>query len=223
MSAGWAAVGSCLERNAMTRLYIDKQEVMPLPPNLTSLEQILQLVESDHLSPDVIIRDIQIDGLPLATADQEFCLPERIHDREKIEIFTSSLRDVALDSIREAIVYLERIAKATPSMASSFRLHAAQPDFENLKQFYEGFYWTNLLLDRLERSFEIPLDAVVVQGISAREHHLKLAALLKEVIEAHEKRDFGLVADLLEYEIAPLIPTCKEIFVAVRDRVLQRA
>jgi hypothetical protein len=207
----------------MTRLLIDKREVAQLPQHLTSLEQVVKLVEADHLSPDTIIRDIRIDGQPLANANDEFSIPDRITDRETIEIFTSTVGEVALDSIREATVYLERVAKATPLLASGFRSKCGRQDFENLKQFYEGFYWVNLLLDRLERTFDIHLETLTVNGVTAREHHLHLATLLKGVIDAHEKRDFGLVADLLEFEIAPLIPACKDLFAAVRQTVLERA
>ncbi len=207
----------------MTRLYIDKREIAQLPADLTSLEQVVKLVEADHLSPDTVIRDIQIDGQSLASYEGEFRIPERIDNRETIEIFTSTVREVALDSVQEAIVYLERIEKATPLLAASFRSQCGRHDFENLKQFYEGFYWINLLLDRLERSFEISLETLGVSGRSAREQHLQLAALLKEVIDAHEQKDFGLIADLLEYEIVPLIPAWKDLFSAVRQRVLESA
>lgn len=204
----------------MTRLYINKQEVASLPPDLNSLEQVLELVETAHLSPNVVIRQIQIDGLPLIQEEQAASLSEPIHLREKIEIFTSTLQEVALDSIREAMTYLGRVEAAIPSLASGFRNRAGAEDFENLKQFYEGFYWVNLLVDRLERSFQVPLETLSVCGIGAREHHVKLASILREVIAAHEQKDFGLVADLLEYEISTLIPGCKELFQAVRSRIL---
>jgi hypothetical protein len=204
----------------MTRLYVDKQEIAPLPPDLSSLDQVLKLVQSTHLSPNTVIRQVQVDGLPLISDDRNSCIPERIDNREKIEIFTGTLREVALDSIGEAITYLERVETATPSLASSFRAAAGPEAFENLKQFYEGFYWANLLLDRLEQTFHIPLETICVGGGNARQHNAKLATALKGVVEAHEKKDFGLVADLLEYEVAPIIPGCKDVFAAFRDRIL---
>jgi hypothetical protein len=207
------------ERKVMTRLVIDKQEVTKLPPDFTSLEEVVRLVESDHLSPDTVIRDIQIDGCALLSNDREPDWLQRIDDREVIEFFTSSLREVALESIREARVYLERMEAVIPSLAKSFRVQYGKQEFENLKQLYEGFYWLNLLLDRLERSFGIVLETFLVAGQSLREHHAKLANLLKEVIAAHEKRDFGLLGDLLEYEIVPMLPAWKIIFAAIEEKV----
>jgi hypothetical protein len=204
----------------MTRLYIDKQEIGPLPPDLHSLDQVLKLVENTHLSPNAIIRQIHVDGRPWLQDDQAACLPVGVGDRETIEIVTGTLQEVALDSIREAITYLDRVGLATPSLASSFRAAAGREAFESLKQFYEGFYWMNLLLDRLERTFRIPLETMCMGGGNARDYHAKLAEALKGIIEAHEQNDFGLVADLLEYEIAAMIPACKDMFAAIRARIL---
>jgi len=203
----------------MTRLYIDKQEVASsLPSDLKSWGDVLSVVEKNHLSSDHVIRHVQIDGQPLVQSDRTIC-PDRIGLFGKIEIFTSSLREAALDSIREANIFLERVAAAIPCVSSSFRSRADLDDYENMKQFYEGFYWVNLLLDRLEHSFRIPFDSLRVDGVTAREHHLKLAGILKKVIEAHEKQDFGLVADLLECEIAPLIPISGNVLEAIREHI----
>jgi hypothetical protein len=204
----------------MTRLYIDQQEVAPLPPDLSSLEQVIKLVETRHLAPQTIIRQVHIDGLPLIADGAGASLPDRIDDREKIEIFTGALSEVAADSIREAITYLERVESATPSLATSFRSTVGPEAFDNLKQFYEGFYWLNLLLDRLGGTFEVPLESVPARNTTARQVHADLISSLKGIIEAHEKRDFGLVADLLEFEVLPMVPVFKEVFAAIRGRIV---
>ncbi|MGD0308281.1 MAG: hypothetical protein ABSC02_03245 [Acidobacteriota bacterium] len=204
----------------MTRLYVDKQEVAAIPQDLNSLDQVIRLVERDHINGDAIIRQIQIDGHPLIPDGNTHSLPDCIANKEKIEIFTGTLQEVALDSIQEAIAYLDRVEATTPVLANSFRNSIDASTFENLKQFYEGFYWINLLIDRLAQTFHVPLDAGEAGGALAGAHHAKLTSALKALIEAHEKMDFGLMADLLEYEITPLIQGSKEIFTAIRGRIL---
>jgi len=204
----------------MTRLFVDKREVAAIPPDINSLDQVIRLVEKDHISGGTIIRQVQIDGRPLIQDASIQSLPDCIANKEKIEIFTGTLHEVALDSIQEAVAYLERVEATTPMLANSFRTSVGTSAFENLKQFYEGFYWVNLLMDRLTQSFRIPLNAGQAGGESAEEHHNKLASALKALIEAHEKKDFGLMGDLLEYEITPLVQGCKEIFAAIRGRIL---
>ncbi len=204
----------------MTRLYIDKQEIAPLPADVNSLDQVLRLVESNHLARNTAVRQIEVDGHPLIRNERAAGSAENICDGEKIEIFTASLYEVAVDSIREAVTYLERAETAIPSLSASLRIQAAPEASSILRQFYEGIYVINLLLQRLEQSFQVPLAELETRGGSARVCCMRLAALLKEVIDAHGKRDFALLADLLEGQIGPLIPAFKGIFEAINSRIL---
>ena len=52
------------------------------------------------------------------------------------------------------------------------------------------------------------------------DHHKNLISALKAVIDAQEKRDYALIADLLEFEVLPLVPVCKSLFAAVRERIV---
>ncbi len=204
----------------MTRLYVDRQEVSPIPAGLTSIEQVLKLVEANHLSPQEVIRRVEIDGLPLIPEDGGECLTDRIDDREKIEIFTGTITEVAIDSMREATTYLDRVESATPSLINSFRGDPGQESFAQIKQFYEGFYWLIMLLDRLGQSFHFTLESLRVGESNAAKHHQDLISTLKGLIDAQERKDYGLVADLLEFEMLPLISACKILFDAVRERIL---
>ncbi len=206
----------------MTRLFVDKQEVAPLPAHLNSLEQVVRLVEEKHVPSNSVIRQVHLDGVPFIADDKTNNLSERIDNRERIEIFTGTLQEVAFESIHEAMTFMERLGAATQSLASSFRTSASAKEFGDLKQFYEAFYWTNVLLDRLMQSFHMSLESISVDGESAKHHQEKLETALKALIEAHEQGDFSLLADLLEFEMAPLIQVSTKIFAVVREHVLAK-
>ncbi len=199
----------------MTRIYINKKEISPFPPGAHSLDQVIRLVECNHMPPDMVIRQVQVNGVPLVRGEGEPDFPIDICDQETIEIFTSSLRDVALDSVREATTYLDRAEAATHLLATGLRSRSDPEAFAELRQFYEGIYFTNVLLERLEQSFHIPLEEVRVRSGNAREYCVKLAVMLKAVLESHEQKDYGRLADLLEYEVGPLIPVGKEVFSSI--------
>jgi hypothetical protein len=198
----------------MARLFVNEQEIPP-PPELSSLDQIVRHVEQGHLPPDSIIRQITIDGLPLVSDDLQQDpgeLLEGIDKKDRIDIVTGTIRDVAADSIREAHSYLDRLTLLTPDLATSFLATPGPEAFESLRQLYEGFYWLNLLLDRLESTFKITLDGVTVEGVPARAHHRKFVEVLKQLVDSQERQDFILIADLLEYEILPQVPVWRKMF-----------
>jgi flagellin-specific chaperone FliS len=205
----------------MTRLFIDTREV-DFPHTEMSLDQIIKHVESTEMAPDSVIRQIHLDGTPLISETVQESIPgsaSDITDRERIEIFTSSISDIAKDSIAEAISYLARVESVIPSLSISFQSNPDPEAFQNLKQLYEGFYWLNLLLDRLQQALHCNTDELQVQGATIKEHHEKLAGILRQMIESHQRSEFILISDLLEYEVLPFIPAWKEIFSTLATRI----
>jgi hypothetical protein len=204
----------------MTKFYINETEIAP-PLNIASLDQALKEIEDAHLTPNTVVRQIQVDGVPVMPDDIPQISSEMLLDlesREKVEIYTGTLAEIAHDSIEGALEYLDRIEAATPDLASGFQISPGPESFESLRQLYEGLYWLNLLLDKLETSFHISFQNVKIQGVAASEHHQKFISILKQMIDSHERGDYILIADLLEYEIRPLIPIWREMFTIISER-----
>jgi hypothetical protein len=197
----------------MTRYFINEREIAP-PLDISSLDQILKNVEGFDLPPNSVIRQIHIDGQPLIadSLSDAGSLSRQMENREKIEIFTGTLSEIARDSIAEAIAYLARIEDVTHSLAICFQTAPGPEAFENLRQLLEGFYWINLLLDKLATSFHLAMNEFSVQGTAVGEHLNKFISILQQLIDSQERADFILIADLLEYEVIPMLPAWQEIF-----------
>jgi hypothetical protein len=205
----------------MTRFYINETEIAP-PAGISSLDQILKHVEGIHLPPNSVVRQVHIDGLPLTPENFNAELAgvlTQVEEREKVEIITGTIEEIARDSIDEAIDYLDRIEKLTPSLAAGFQVSPGPESFETLRQLYEGLYWLNLLLDKLKTNFHLSLDDVPIHGTPVREHHQKFISILKQLIDSQERGDFILISDLLEYEILPLVPVWKDLFRIIASEV----
>jgi len=204
----------------MTRFFLDEREITP-PSDIFSLNQILKHVESVHLSPNTVVRQIWIDGSPFSipTADGVADFSLEVSQREKIEIFTGTVTEIARESIQDALQYLNRVETATPSLISSFQDSPGPETFEGIKQLYQGLYWLIVLLSKLKANFQIDFESTVIQGTLVSEHHNKFISVLKQLIASQEKRDFVLTADLLEYEILPLVPIWRKMFCIFLDKI----
>jgi len=202
----------------MTRLFVNNEEIAVPPPSFSSLQQVIKHVEANLLPPDSVIRQVNLDGL---TVDAGNCEENPglflgdLTSRGRIEITTCTLKDIALDSIREAESYLERVDNLTPSLAATFRDYPGPEAFENLKQLYDGFYWMSMLLSRLGSVFSINTSQTKIEGISLQDHHQKFISVLKQLVAAQEQEDFTLIADLLEFEALPMVPVWKVLFADV--------
>jgi len=205
----------------MTRIYLDEREIAS-PLELSSLDQILKYVEEKHLPPDCVIRQIKLDGLHLNAneSSEEFSRSvQEIGNREKIEILTGNVTEIAVESIAESLSYLDRIEKLTPSLAVSFQVSPGPETYEKLRQLYQGFYWLNLLLEKLEAKFRLNFEDIRIKEAPVREHLQKFISILKQLIASQEQRDFFLISDLLQYEIYPLIPVWKEMFGIILEKM----
>jgi hypothetical protein len=199
----------------MPRFYINEVEIPPPPPDICSFDQFLKHVEDKHLDSKSIIQEINVDGIAVESdemAEDSCRFSREFGQGQKIAITTTTIGAIAQSSIAEAISYLDRIEAITPSLSISMQSSPGPEDFENLKELYNGFYWLNLLLDRLRVNFSVSLEDIKVQELSANEHQLRFLSVLRQLVDSQERADFILISDLLEYELLPLIPIWKEIF-----------
>jgi hypothetical protein len=205
----------------MTRFYIDEREISP-PPEISSLNQILAHFQDAEIPPNSIVRMISINGIPILKEDlsqNNVEINRKVSCSEKVEIVTGTVEEIVRDSIAEALEYLDRVEAITPSLASCFQTNPGPEAFESLRQLYEGFYWLNLLLDKLATNFKIILSDIIVQGVPAQDHHLKFIEILKHLVDSQERKDMILISDLLEYEIIPMVPVWKELFEIISNEV----
>jgi hypothetical protein len=208
----------------MTKYYVNEREIAP-PLDVSSLDKALKEIEGAYLEPHSVVRQIHVDGVPVMPDDFPEAPSEmlqHLENREKIEIYTGTLTEIARESIAEAFEYLDRVEAATPDLASGFQISPGPESFESLRQLYEGLYWLNLLMDKLKASFHISMDDVRIQDVPAREHHQKFISVLKQMIDSHERGDFILIADLLEYEILPLVPIWREMFNIILEKASKK-
>ena len=190
--------------------------------DISSLSQVLKHVEASHLPPNTVVRQVQIDGAPLMPgigSQNPTELLGQIETREKIEIYTGTLMEIAHDSIAEALNYMDRIEAATPALVESFRTYPGAEAFESLRQLCEGLYWLNILFDKLETSFNLKLQEMPIRDSSATDYYQRFISILKQLVESQESGDFILISDLLEYEILQLVPVWREMLNLISEKV----
>lgn len=203
----------------MTRLFVNDQEIA-MPAGVFSLTDVVKYVEDSQLPPNTVIRQIDIDGIPFAELpDEKISMQFKIEEIEKIGIYTCIVADVALESVQEALQYLGRIEAAIPSVAAALQSLPGPDAFDALKQLYEGLYWLNVLVEKLRLNFSLNLESMLVLGTAASEHNRKFLEVLKQLIESQQQGDTQLTAELLEYEMLPLVPVWKETFEVISEQI----
>lgn len=207
----------------MTRFYFNEREIYP-SPGMISLDKILSHIDEEELPPNSVVRMISIDGNPLLNEDLTEIsedINQQIFNGEKVEIISGTVDEIIHDSLSEAFEYLERLREGIPRLALNFQTDPGRESFEYLSQLYEGFYWLNLLLNKLTAKFNADFNCIQINELSIKEHQRIYITILKQLLDAQKKRDMVLISDLLENEIAPMVPVWKEMFQVISRRTGQ--
>jgi hypothetical protein len=91
--------------------------------------------------------------------------------------------------------------------------------FQNILQLYEGLYELTSLVEKLTRCLQINLEEARIQDIAVSEHHRNLISILKCLIESQANRNFIRIANLLQGEVAALMPVWREMLGILQRKV----
>ncbi len=206
----------------MTRLFVDACEVPFSQSGFATIEEVVRHVQDNHLAPGCVIRQINVDGAPLAlenlvcdtTGEGEW-----IQSRDRIQIVTGTIWEVAAQSVREAAIYLVRIEPAIPRLAAAFHGSPAPEESACLRELFEGLFWINMLLDRLESTFPTSSAGISLQDTMFHEQHGRLSSVVGRLIDLQERGQCVEIASLLESEILPLIPGWIRLFDDIAGKI----
>lgn len=118
---------------------------------------------------------------------------------------------LAKETLVDAAEYIKRLLGAIDDIVDKFlsgREDLALTDYVN---FVEGIQWLFTVI-QLTKDYVAELGLTVISDE-------KFVAVLNELIEAFENRDYVLVGDLLNYEIKPIIEKWDITFREIVNRV----
>ena len=204
----------------MTRFFVDHREIES-PNDVFSLSQFINCVDGAHLAKNTVVRQIKIDGLPFSPDNMSVFLQKGsgnpFEKAEAVEIFTGNNAEVAQGSVSEGIAFLDRVENVTPFITGAYRDRPVW-DSEDLRHLYEGFYWLNHLVDRLEADFKVCPDVFDIRRGCEMECRRKFISTLKQLTESRQKGDRTGIADRLDEDIFPLLPFWREVLESVARR-----
>lgn len=205
----------------MTRFFVDYKEIEP-PPGTFSISQFLKHVDGAHLDENSAASQIRINGRPLDLDDgSRPARPGTCGNSERpdtVEVFTGGLEEMARTSIRESLAYVNRSDGVIHSLIRSLRDGSEVGSPDGLRHLYEGFYWVNRLLDRLEADFRIRPEGISMLAKAEPGYRGRCISTLKLLTEFRGKGDAGRAADLLERKIYPLVPVWREVLQAAMKK-----
>lgn len=154
---------------------------------------------------DSYIRRIWLDGQEASSNTQD-TLKTSTASVESLELELALLQDLVANNLTNAKEYLEKLVPGFQKAADLFRMGNEQEANQYYLQILEGIDWFSQVLLTIVNA---QVDIFKEQTLEERQK--KLTEFMAQMLEANQNQDWVLMADLLEYEMAPFYKDWQEV------------
>ena len=199
----------------MLKVNVDKREIDVTGLPCGSFRELINSLSGDLIKDKFITRLI-LDGEEYTQEELETrSFKER--DEELLEIETTTPEDMKKRGFDLLEEYMTQIV---PQMEKASELLRVADEFE-ANQFYatclEDLKLLIQLIEDIESVLHMDFAEVHFCGTPIRERVERLSSLIQEMLSSQKDNDWIMLADLIEYELIPLLEEWKEIMMFVKD------
>ncbi len=169
---------------------------MQFGENLSQSEIILQL-KSALKENNLIVMEARVNGVKSST---DLAQLADLNDIETMALLVGTPRQVINDGLETAVTYLPILRSGLTDAAALFQEGREGEGISKFLEAVPGLEWLGQILS----GAAMFLDSSISQD-SFRDSAAGYSKKLEELLEGWQNRDYVLIADLLEYELAPFI------------------
>lgn len=150
-----------------------------------------------------VVVDLRIDGVEIEPDEIEPCLERAPGGMRRVEIVTRAAREVAVEGLESASSYAGALREGVEEAALKLREGRVPEANRMLADALDALGVLVFAVDAARR--EIGESCRELDGLEQA-----LTPWLDAIVPAHESADWIRVADLLEYEVAPIVERWRE-------------
>jgi len=173
----------------------------PATPFLQVINEAKRIGSEPGLSTvQVIVNDEDISG-----QDWSRFTEKTAADFQRLELVTRDIRQVAREALDSLNEFIPRITEQVIAAAEGFRTGQERTASEIYCQVLDGLQMMMHTERLIHRSLNSETAEFNEKGNGKSASTDKLTTLIEEMLNAQERGDWILLADLLEYELAPFL------------------
>lgn len=177
------------------------EDTIQLNSEVSSIE-IMNIINENLQVHDLILDRMIVDGR-IVQDDFEEYLRDRVRRSSIVEVHTISWKEWMDDALIMALKYLERAILGVQKLSDDFYRGTTEDTWQTLEQLLEGLQWMAELIHNLEQKgakYYPSWNTSISLSFSLR-------GLLDNLGEAMANSDLVSIADVLAYQVKPLMET----------------
>ena len=158
---------------------------------------------------DSYIRRVWLDGKEASSNTQD-TLKTSTASVQSLELELALLQDLVANNLTNAKEYLEKLISGFQKAADLFSMGNEQEANQYYLQILDGIDWFSQVILTIVNA---QVDIFKEQTLEERQKIL--TDFMAQMLEANQNQDWVLIADLLEYEMAPFYKDWQEVLTRI--------
>lgn len=201
----------------MPRVMLNGQDyvVQPTPLNWSEL---LTSLDRDLEPRGFMVTAIRVDGIDLPGFRDEGRLSSALGSDAVIEVDASTPDELLEDGLREAARSVTQLREAAVALAAGYRQVDVSEANTHLATFADTLANLMALVAAAGQAMNVQLDDIRIDGMPGSAVIRHLNNTIEALLEAHAARDWVTLADVLEHDLAPLMPSLGQVIDALAPK-----
>ncbi len=187
------------------KITIDDVEVTLADAVPADFKSLMEHLENNHVPPGRFVTVLKLNDESLSQEQEIAFGAHPVAEIESLEIRTSPADDLAIETLMDYQDYLPKLSEQFEKCAKEFRGGDHQKAFMLFGSSIEFISAFIEILDNIRRTFLIDYSTIQCNDKTMMDLNLRMNSLAKEILEVSEKTDWTHLADLLDFELSPLL------------------
>lgn len=183
---------------------------------LSSIDLIFNIISERLEGTEFYFSHLIIDGVELYT-DFDSYIAEYIEHIQEIKVEVLTIKQFLNEVLVSAEEYILRALPEVEILVNEFYQNPVSQSWEKIQQLLEGLQWLNQIIMTIDQGEQKPKN-----WNQYLEYSAKLGVELKNLEEGMLNQDNILIADIIQYEILPLMSNLKEEVTNTIDEIGSR-
>lgn len=177
-----------------------------------NLEEVLLGLTKTVLPRDHMVGAVRVNGNEFSEIYPRQARDVSVSRISELEIETVPFSRYTAAAVQDCVVFLERIHDWAIQTAELFRMYDESQAHEQFAQLIESLRDLFRFIDACRSSGDLDFSQLAAHGKSPAQEWDAMTGVLDECMKCQEEGDLVLLADLIEYELAPALQSWQNIF-----------
>ena len=172
---------------------------------IDSFHDLLKCLEKDHVEKSKVITRIILNDEDLDEGQEVGLGAFPVAEILSLSIETCDTLSLASDALDDALDYLPTLSNILENSARKIREGQVREGLQNISEALDVVSAFGEVLDGIRGAFRIDYSKVRIDDFSLLDKLNELSTQAQRILKAAKDEDWTLLADLVEYELSPLI------------------